>query len=403
MVLFYAWTNVVLLNIVNTKETFFDNEDADLLVRCSPTLSPKLISDIESMGIFNNVYYIDMPKISKTRKILGKIPKIRMIGMKKPLRKFYVRYVQENLANKAYSKIITGGLWNDTLYLLQALYSQNPKIQIEFVEEGERSYEGIKGLCKPIIGGNWKNKLVEYYNVGLFLHKCKRNITNVLYLYRPDRYCGDHRLCLKELPKIDKVSNNPCFLLLDKMSDTLDNSILLRYEKRPVIYIANYLVPKFESNYDMAYRIIDLLIKVFKQNQIMIKTHTSATEHRFNFAKQYESRIFIDRNAYLFEALYTKMDINNKIFIAKNSTTLLYPKQLFGQEPYLIFTYRLFEYYHEYGDEITDKYVSDLKKIYENPEKIFIPNTMMELENQLRSIYKSILDNKYKGKKDNYK
>lgn len=395
-IFFYAWTNVVLLNAVNTKINYYQNTSADLLIRCSATLFQPLIQQIEALGIFENVYYIDMPRIRKTGKGIKKIPKFRFIGVRKDIRSFYSRYVRENFTDEIYSTFLTAGLWNDTLHLFRELHKKNKEIRMEFIEEGERSYEGIKSLLEPILGGTWKNKLVEKYNIGFYKHKYKNNITNKIYLYRPDRYGEKENESMFRLPIIDRTENSICFRLFENISEALDYSILLRYEKRTAFFLANYLVPKYEANYDIAKKTIDTMIKIFCANNIMIKTHSSSTEHRLNFAKEYEKRVFVDRGAYLFEGIYTKIDVGNKVLIAKNSTALLYPKQLFDQEPYLVFTYRLYDYYHENGDEITDNYIASLKSLYKNKDKIIVPNTFYELENKLKRVYEHILDQRYK-------
>ena len=183
----------------------------------------------------------------------------------------------ENFTDEPYDKLITGGLWNDILYILPFLYQKNPGIEVEFLEEGERSYEGIKSLCVPVVTDNWKRKLVEYYNVGWDKRKYQKNIKNTIYLYRPERYEEDANLKLKKLPEISREQNNICFMLLDHISDKIDYSMLLRYIKRPVIYFGNYLVPEQEANYDMAYRIIDMIIRKIGQGKLMIKPHTFGT------------------------------------------------------------------------------------------------------------------------------
>ena len=86
MVLFYAWTNLVLINMVNTKIAHFDNVEADLIIRCSPTMSQELIGAVKSAEVFRNIYFIDIPRFQKKRGLIGKIPKIRMLALKGNLR-----------------------------------------------------------------------------------------------------------------------------------------------------------------------------------------------------------------------------------------------------------------------------------------------------------------------------
>lgn len=393
MVLFYAWSNTILINMLNAKINCFKEEKVDLLIRCSPTLSREFVDEIKSSGVFENVYFIDMPRMNKNRGVFGKIPKLKMFGMKKAIKNYYIRYARENFAEKNYTCLLTGGMWNDTIFLLDALGRYNRNIKVEFIEEGERSYEGIESIQVTVVVANWKERIIKKYNEGSLKRKYKRNISNRLYLYKPERYEEKFRDTLIKLPQILEESNGKCFSILKKVADRLGDTHLLYYEKRKVYYFANYLIPKYEPTYNTAYSIIDVLIKRMGKNRIVIKPHSSSTEHRLNFAEEYEKEVFVDRDNFLFEVLYTKLNVNDKVFVAKSSTSLLYPMQLFGQEPYLIFTYKLFDYYHQYEDEITEKYVNDLRAMYTSPEKIFVPNTMMELENQINIIYQKIMGN----------
>lgn len=391
MVLFYAWTNLVLINMVNTKLSHFPSEEADLLIRCSPTMSQELINEIVNKKIFLNVYYIDIPKIDHRKGIIGKIPKVRLLSTKGDIRNYYARFVKYTLREKKYDKLISGGLWNDTIYLLNFLCKINESIEVEYVEEGERSYEGIGALNQVVVVGKWKEKIVQKYNVGMLWKKHRKNITNTIYLYRPERYVNN-KIIVKKIPVLSQ--DNPCYQILNKTIMHLDESHFIWYEKRSVCYFANYLVPNYEDSYDFAYQIIDSIIKIVGEKQVILKPHTSSTAHRLEFADQYSDEIFVDRSVFLFEGMYTKADFTKKILIARTSSALLYPKVMFNQEPFIIFTYRLFNYYHQFGDDLTDNYVKEMKKMYIDKSKVLVPNTLLEFEKMLFTAYNRIIDEK---------
>ena len=69
---------------------------------------------------------------------------------------------------------------------------------------------------------------------------------------------------------------------------------------------------------------------------------------------------------------------------------------MFQKEPYIIFTYRLYDAYHQLGDELTDKFVSDMKEIYTHPERILIPNSLAEFEEILKEVDSCLLKEKVK-------
>ena len=61
-------------------------------------------------------------------------------------------------------------------------------------------------------------------------------------------------------------------------------------------------------------------------------------------------------------------------------------KALFNMEPYVILTYRLYPYYHQYGEDTLDGYVERLRKLYTNKEKIFVPNSELEVIKILKAL-----------------
>ena len=63
----------------------------------------------------------------------------------------------------------------------------------------------------------------------------------------------------------------------------------------------------------------------------------------------------------------------------------MFAKTIFGKEPYIVLTFRLFHQYHERGDENAERYAYDLKKMYTKSEKILIPNTVDEFCDMLKN------------------
>lgn len=69
------------------------------------------------------------------------------------------------------------------------------------------------------------------------------------------------------------------------------------------------------------------------------------------------------------------------ILISYISTALATPKLMFDKEPYILLLYRLVESTVDVSS--VDNYYRELKKLYTNPERVFIPETEEEL---MRSI-----------------
>ena len=67
----------------------------------------------------------------------------------------------------------------------------------------------------------------------------------------------------------------------------------------------------------------------------------------------------------MFESICGEVDFSNKIFITRGSSSVLYMKQLFSKEPYLIFTHRLCSRYHCGNDQNGDDYAANIIKMYD--------------------------------------
>lgn len=77
-----------------------------------------------------------------------------------------------------------------------------------------------------------------------------------------------------------------------------------------------------------------------------------------------------------------------KVFIVRNSSIPIYLTQMLKIEPMFVFTHRLSSRYHYGWDNCGDYYVSDLKKNMEHPERIFVPNSYVELKEILNKLCK---------------
>ena len=320
VILFYAWTNLTLINMLNTKNAYYRDVEADIIIRFNLTMSQQLISSIRDEKVFRHIYFIDNPRFVRKIGLWGKIPKLRMIVSKKNLRNYYKRFVINTLGETLYDKLIVAGLWDGAIYLLNELYKKNRNIRLEYVEEGERSYDGIKALMQVLPAGKMREKALQKYYAGLIKSKLRKNLTNIIYLYAPERY-QDANITTLKIPAIDN-KNSICKKVLRDSVSTMEYSHYLYYEKRRVYFFANYLALPYEENYDQAYKIIESIIKIIGKNQLIIKTHTNVTKHRLEFAKKYEKEAFVDREVFLFEGLYTEIDIESKILNPEKCSAL---------------------------------------------------------------------------------
>ena len=379
MIFCYAWTNYLIINMMNAKMNLYPEEKADLIIKSSPAVDMELVNYIKSLNIFEHIYFDDYVAFRPNKK------KMSALELRNKYKCHYERFVDSIDTDVSYDKILVAGFWNDTLYMLKALMRKGHRFTIDLIEEGELSYEEAWKLFQPIIGSTRKLRLFHKLNTFFIKHKCKKLLSRKLLLYSPSRQEDPVFQCV-QLPKMD--GQNETTQLFKGIYEGFPTWKKLYYQNRDYIFFSNYLLPeRFEESYRYAHSMIDTIIKVAGIQKMIIKAHTSSTKHRLEFASGYEKKgAYVDRDVYIFEAFFCSPDIENKVLIAKNSSVLIHAVSLFEKEPYVVLLYKLYPWYKNFGDEIADQYVDSLKALYKNPDKIYVPNTMLEFEMQLKEI-----------------
>ena len=102
--------------------------------------------------------------------------------------------------------------------------------------------------------------------------------------------------------------------------------------------------------------------------------------------------VYIDSssNRVPFESLLADIDTENFILITTDSSATLTPKYMFDKEPYVIYLYHITQNRLESDIQNRDQLVQNLKNMYKNKEKIFVPNTLEELRDILILLSKKI-------------
>jgi hypothetical protein len=75
-------------------------------------------------------------------------------------------------------------------------------------------------------------------------------------------------------------------------------------------------------------------------------------------------------------------DIDDICILSVNSTSLFNPKLLFDEEPYVIFTYKLVKLFFSWT--FFDETMQRFKKLYSDPDKVMIPETVEEFRDCLK-------------------
>lgn len=163
------------------------------------------------------------------------------------------------------------------------------------------------------------------------------------------------------------------------------------YENASVIYFSSYSADG--KPYDLkSIQILRRLIYCAGAENVLAKIHPHASLHAKSFARSLEKFIFCDRSKYYFEGLYAHLqNKSNKIFVSAISSTMMNMKFIFEEEPYLVFTYRLYDTYRQCGNKTDDQLAEEIRSSYSDPSRVLIPNSIFELEEMMNQILPYVL------------
>lgn len=386
MKLYFAFSNIILLTQANIQANVSD-EEADLLVWSTPPIDYHLVEMIRDKGIFRNVWYLERPRIWGNK---HKWSKIKNSLLKQ---KFYFEYLGRLFGNEFYDEFVAPGFWNDALIILKYLRRINPNIKIGISEEGLKSYY-CGNMHKKLYympSYSKKQKIEAYIRGGRLFSYVQRNIV-ADYLTAPAlmRQIVDNKVIA--LPPVDE--KNPLIKsIVDDLFEVYRNKfdeVISEYAERKV-YFTDSPASKAYDPHDYSNDILEVLTNEIPLNLLVLKTHVNDTAYRKNFGKNFDQEIFIDRNVYLFEVLFSHIyrEEEQKVFIVRNSSMAIYLTQMFKIEPIFIFIHRLSSRYHYGWDDCTDYYVEDLKKNMEHPERVLVPDSYVEFKEILNRVCKT--------------
>lgn len=381
MLLFCAITNMNLYNVLNVKVTSYPKNDADLVIFMSNRISFPLLTIISDMHIFKNIILI--PSLdSRDTTFTGRFKKIKFIESYGIATQELNNQLQDkipcNLNN--YSTIFVDALNLSVLVLLNIL-SKTSSFNISIIEEGA----GVAYSSKNQLYCNNPVENILYYITCAITrqlpHK-KRFIKkiNELYLYNTEAQCtkSEFGLDIIQIPLINN-SDNITYKVLKKLAESIDVS---EYSTRKAYYFTS-VTSIVENSYDALFQDVDSIVSTIPMKEVIIKDHPRAKLSDDDVYSQYKPDIYIDSRNYLLESIFVTSNLDDKILISESSSLLLQPKYMFGKEPYIIFTAKL----HNRLTPVIEKMITDLRLRYQDPTKIYLPDTYNQLQMIISDIY----------------
>lgn len=393
MIVFYAHTGTLLLNMLNLKMNQFQNRVADIYIFNSERMPKHLITLTKQSKTFRNVIVVEPCKKYFSTKIsmsnnLGNILSSTLTLLFQD--KYYSKIISsKNINEGEYTSIITHGLWIESIYFVKYFYKLNKDITIHIMDEGIGTNNApFQSLANPKRDEVFPNKFSKIiYDLIWFITTgrcCNQDIANFrnrftdYYLYNPEnsRLYQETSLTPHKLLPFD--SNNKLTPLLGKLLEGINYE---EYIHRTVWILSDYDVLESHPSHSIFLRYLKITLSFFPQNDVILKGHPNLSLNK-EYYSIFWPELYLDNQKYQLEALYSQIDLNDKILITRASSSVFYPKYMFNAEPSVIFTYNLSP--KDIDVDAMNKIVSSLKELYQNKERIFVPKSLKELEELFR-------------------
>ncbi len=318
------------------------------------------VSDrLRQSGLFNNVY--DIMPYHGNKVWYAKLRTFwRLLAPRHTLHVHTMGTAQYD--TKGYSNLVLFFFTSFT-HSLRQVFSD---AQVLMIEDGTGSYFGN-------VETDYRTGLFRFYN---------RFFMNGALDYHPQRlYVNNPSICsstvtddIRALPKLDE--NNSTLKVIEGVFDYRDNLI---YNNKPIVYLTQPLDEVKGSITGAHETLLETLWKYRKKTIVRIHPRQNNVD---------TDGLAIDEINNLWELECTHHITDNHILIAAFSTAQLTPKLLSDAEPYLIFAYRLFftEIDSEYWKG-TETLIEKFRGLYRQLEKIYVPESMEELQKHLDTIF----------------
>ena len=377
--------------MLNLKANQMGDEISDIYISNSGRIPQELIQFTRDSGLFRNVVVINQHfgSMAKKYRDSSKLKFLYYICKAMSMltgHRDYARILSMPLYSDKCDVLITNGLWSSAPYIVNYFYSQNSSLNLHIIDEGVGTRNvSFQVLTDPKHDGIIPSRFHKMiYDVIWFIttgHYCNKDISNFrsrvtdYYLYNPKKSRLYHETSLTPHKLLPFDSNNKLTPMLGKMIEEVDYEA---YVHRKLWILSDYDVLEYHPLHMRFMKVLETTLSSFSQNNVILKGHPNLLLNEEYYSSLWPE-LYLDNRKYQLEALYSQIDLNNKILITRISSAVFYPKHMFNAEPYVIFTYKLSP--EGVDIEVTDRLVNSLRELYENPLKIYVPGTEDELQN----------------------
>lgn len=323
-----------------------------------------LYDNLKTIGLFSKIYVFN-----NTGK--GNTSKLRSFFYKVFLKRSISNAIKGDYSVRNYDAVY---IFSATKFPSDIIYQQK-NAQIFYIEDGMDSYIGR--ICFQQ-NYSWKSKIINW----VLRRDVKRIIPQVVYLNVPE-LCGSGLAY-----EVRKIPNANFFI--DEINAIFKRVFAYKktntYEGKKVIYLGQAFVDDGMGKgvECIEEKISNELLKI--DNEIIYRRHPRNKQVLANWNH-------IDEGENMWELVCQENIDDDSVLISSFSTAMFTPKLLYGKEPWLIYTYRLYEDYFVENNIMTmglnsgiKKMCEKIKRFYRNPEKVICVEDIDELIRTIKKL-----------------
>lgn len=371
MLLFVCCAPFHIISAINLATNHYGNEKKDIIITDHSEGNYKSYLELKKYGIFNNVYFIKS-NVVKSGNSNNQL----------------FRYIR-TLAYFINSKVILSQIDSNITY--DSIFISSPDITSEIIyyyykkrskhtklfmyDEGTFAYNYF----------NYKVNMFKKIFIKVFYGRDIMNEHSGAYVYRPEYLETNKPININKLEMMNKFN----FESLSIINNIIGYEAIYS-EGLDSKYIYFDQAFQFEQIISDGIEILNLILKYVEQTDIVVKLHPRTNKNMYqNLCKVIDMPI-------PYEIITLNSKISNKVLISIYSTACLNPKIIFDEEPYVILLFKLVDLSlltpHLSRNSFDLAY--KVKDSYINSNRLFIPETVEELQEILIYLEKGTLEEK---------
>lgn len=325
--------------------------DIDLFFQNHSDHMSQILGEVEKLGFFENIYQWN-DNYKNRNQVQIEFNRISRILFPR-LRYRHMAIRPTILPPNDYYDLVTVTVATDMEIVLMNL---NRKAKIIGYDDGTGSY--VKNTF-PITGRIWSllngNRIINNRNL------------EWLYLNNPEMCLYDPGCDIRKIPQLSELSDiyqNAVYRVFNyQLSNDVPRMVFLTF-------------PYWERNLDEK-QVNDINSIIYKHSkELIVRNHPREKRERV-------PGIRYDDSGILWELKCDNEITDDNILIAFCSTAQLTPKMLYDREPFLVFLYKLFDC--DWIDGYV-KLVEEIRMAYRDKTKIFIPDSLNDLDVLLKEL-----------------